>query len=75
MNIVCDQPTPTEEGYYIWTSSAFPVLPAEMIHVVRYPAKSEFGIEWESYLGVAGMGGRYVAKLRGTFSKKITFTK
>ncbi|UYD59216.1 hypothetical protein HPMBJEAJ_00101 [Aeromonas phage avDM6] len=58
--------TPTEPGYYLWNPSYTDVT---MIHVYRYPAKDEYGIHWESYLGVPMMGGRNVGNLKGSFLK------
>lgn len=72
MNIKCDQPTPTEEGYYIWMPE-FNKTP-EMIRVYLVPKTEGYGLCWQSYLAVAGMRGRNVEKLQGTFSKKLSFS-
>ncbi|APU01584.1 hypothetical protein [Aeromonas phage 65.2] len=58
--------SPSEPGYYLWRKSYTDV---SMIHVYRYPAKDEYGIHWDSYLGVPMLGGRNVANLKGSFLK------
>ena len=70
MNILCDQPTPTEAGYYIWNPSS-ELLEPEMIKVVTYPPNSDWGVESDSYLGVISLKGRDVKNLNGKFSKKL----
>lgn len=72
MEITCDKSTPTEEGFYIWYPSL--TLIPEMIHVVQYPSKEEFGLKWGSYLGVPAFRGRHVGKLQGKFSERLTFS-
>lgn len=72
MNIKCDQRTPTEEGYYIWIPEY--TKGPEMIRVYMEPEVSKYGLVWEPYLAVAGMRGRSVEHLQGTFSKKLSFS-
>ena len=72
MDITCDKSTPTEEGVYIWYPS-LTLLP-EMIRVVQYPSKDEFGVSWPSYLGVPTYNGAHVGKLQGKFSERLTFS-
>ena len=68
--IICDKPTPTEEGVYLWKPSS-EILPAELITVRKYPSYGDMPSKPQSYLGVGQMRGRNVAALRGKFSDKL----
>lgn len=57
--------TPSEEGQYLW----FNGTTCDLITVIRYPEKDDYGIHWDSYLGVPSFGGRNVGNLRGLFLK------
>lgn len=61
--------TPTAPGYYLWRGAFSGDI--SLLHVVLYPAKHEFGIYWEEYLGVVDHRGRNVNKLQGFFSEKL----
>lgn len=56
---------PTTKGLYLWKNS----LGTELIKVLVIPAKQEYGMDWESYLGVASMRNRNVTQLKGSFVK------
>ena len=72
MNIVCDQPTPTEEGKYIWIPEL--TKEAEMITVIYIPPHARYGMGFDGYYGVREFRGRNVAALRGRFSRKLSFS-
>lgn len=59
--------TPTKSGCYLWRSHM--MMSVEMIYVADYPEKDEYGIHWNSYLGVPSMRGRNVSQLKGSFLK------
>jgi len=56
---------PTEPGIYMWAVGDS----LSLITVRRVPAKNEYGIKWESYLGVVEHRGRDVNFLKGKFIK------
>lgn len=56
---------PCEEGSYLWASSTG----VDMIKVVYYPPKTEYGIRWEGYYGVPNFAQRDVQNLKGKFLK------
>ena len=70
MNILCDQLTPTEAGYYVYKPECG-ILEPEMIKVVLYPPNSDWGTEHDSYLGIPSLKGIDVKHLKGKFSKKL----
>jgi len=63
--------TPTEPGYYLYTGSI--TLNKELFHVVLYPAKFEYGRDWDAYLGVANVRARSIKQFSGFFSDKLEF--
>lgn len=65
---------PTEPGLYLWKSDSRYTesnsgIDISSIWVCVYPAKDEYGLHWESYLGVPRLNGRNVKNLGGRFLK------
>lgn len=58
---------PKQSGLFLWKNS----LGVELIKVVYYPSKIEFGMKWDSYYGIPSMRGKNVAKLQGEFLEVI----
>ncbi|ATI17325.1 hypothetical protein [Aeromonas phage AS-szw] len=61
--------TPKTPGTYLWNSGTDKKPDVRSIHVVIFPKKTQYGIDWDSYLGVPSMGGRHVGHLKGSFLK------
>ena len=64
-----DQPTPTEEGQYLWQPR--PGAYIEVINIYWKPESHDLGITTGGCLVVDGSGGRSVTHLSGRFSKKL----
>ena len=69
MKITVSLTRPTTEGKYIFVGKY--TQEPEIITVVKYPAKWEYGTQWEEYLGVAGHRGRHISRYDGYFSERI----
>ena len=61
---------PQKEGYYIWQSTMFKqVSQPEILHVVWYPPKFDYGMQWDGFWGILNYRGRNV----GIFSRPTDF--
>jgi hypothetical protein len=54
---------PKKAGTYLWNHS----IGVDTIYVVLYPARAEYGLNWDEYLGIPSMRGKNVEKLLGQF--------
>ena len=54
---------PEKAGTFLWKHS----IGVETIHVVHYPAKQDYGVDWVAYYGIPAMRGKSVRKLSGEF--------
>ncbi|QMV28969.1 hypothetical protein AP1_0262 [Aeromonas phage AP1] len=61
--------TPKTPGTYLWNSGTDKKPDIRSIIVVLFPQKSQYGLDWDAYLGVPSMGGRNVGHLKGSFLK------
>lgn len=62
--------TPTAPGIYLWAGAT--IKSPDLITVIRVPARSAYGLDWDAYLGVVEYGQRNVDRLNGYFSDPIT---
>lgn len=58
---------PCREGYYLFIPEGS--NSPELLHVVVYPSEFRYGIQWDSYFGVANHRCRNVESYRGQFVK------
>lgn len=56
---------PEEEGTYLWKS----IDSIQVIKVLYYPAKEEYGTRWNAYYGVSTFRGKHISQLKGKFVK------
>ena len=69
MKIQVSSKVPTELGKYVFVGKF--LKEPEIITVVKYPARFEYGRHWDEYLGVAESRGRHISHFNGYFSERI----
>ncbi len=60
---------PEQEGTYLRRSGGFGAQSYELVKVVHYPSKVEYGSYWEGYYGVPSCGKKDVSRIQGWFLK------
>ncbi len=60
---------PELEGTYLRKTSGFGKTSLELVKVVYFPSKVEYGSYWEGYYGVPSYGKKDISRIQGWFLK------